>query len=267
MAILKTRGIVLRRLPFRETSLRAVIFTRDFGKAAFLIKGVRKPNSRDLACFEPLSEIDLVFYAHFQSGMHLISEVSPVRLPAGLARHLARYGWACYMAELLDAILEIQDPHEELYEELREALAEISRGRPEQVGRLFQVRALRAAGFLPELARCSECGRALGASAAPSRVAFSARSGGVLCPQHGARPGAVRLTVGALSALRFVAARSLAQSKRLHWSMAVAGELGHVLDAFVEWRIERQLKSLDFLRGMGRSGLTGLAGRGLSRCN
>ncbi len=258
MAILKTSGIVLRRQPFRETSLRVMIFTRDFGKAAFLVKGVRKLNSRDLSCFEPLSEIDLVFYAHFQSGMHLISEASPICLRAHWVREIERYGWACYVAELLDTILEIQDPHEGLYEELREALEELDLGQPERAVRLFQVRALRAAGYLPELGRCSECGCEVRGSEGRARVAFSARSGGVLCAAHGARAGAFGMTPGALNVLRHVAARGTQRGgERLQWSSVLAGELGHALDTFVEWRVERQLKSLHFLREVKRYGRPG----------
>ena len=250
MAILKTRGIVLRRLPFRETSLRLMLFTRDFGKAGFLVKGVRKLHSRELACFEPLAEIEVVFYAHFQSGMHLISEASPVRLHTELARSLERYAWACYLAELLDAILEIQDPHEGLYDDLREALVDLGRESPERAARLFQVRALGAAGFLPELERCAECGSPIEASRR-TRVAFSAHSGGVLCPSHGAQ-GAdrVRLAPGTLNALRFVASRGLREGARLQWDGPLARELGEVLDGFWNWRTERKLKSVEFLRRM-----------------
>jgi DNA repair protein RecO len=45
MSIHKTEAIVLSRRDFRETSLIANFFTRDYGRISGLLKGIRKEPS------------------------------------------------------------------------------------------------------------------------------------------------------------------------------------------------------------------------------
>ncbi len=70
-----TKGIVLRYIKLKETSIIAHIYTEEFGIQAYIINGIRSPKSkRGVGHFQPLNILDLVVYHHNQRDIHRISE-------------------------------------------------------------------------------------------------------------------------------------------------------------------------------------------------
>jgi DNA repair protein RecO (recombination protein O) len=61
--LIKTRGIVLSFLKYRETSIIARIYTERRGVQNYIVNGVRKakPPGR-IALFQPLTMLELVAY-------------------------------------------------------------------------------------------------------------------------------------------------------------------------------------------------------------
>ena len=58
--IAQTPAIVLKSFPYRETSIIARCFSRNYGKISLIIKGARTKKQSQASFFEPLSHIDLV---------------------------------------------------------------------------------------------------------------------------------------------------------------------------------------------------------------
>ena len=58
-----TRGIVIHTTKFSETSIIARIFTEQFGLQSYLIKGIRRAQSKlKPGLFQPLTILELVVY-------------------------------------------------------------------------------------------------------------------------------------------------------------------------------------------------------------
>ena len=75
--IRKSAGIVLRTQKFQETSLLATIYTHDYGRKNFLIKGVRSARGRQKnSFFQPMSNIELVWYDKESRNLQIVTETS-----------------------------------------------------------------------------------------------------------------------------------------------------------------------------------------------
>ena len=74
MALVKSRGLVLKVHPLGETSKVVVCYTRDHGKVRLLAKGGRKGGSRLGASLEPFVVSGVVFYMRQGRELSLVSQ-------------------------------------------------------------------------------------------------------------------------------------------------------------------------------------------------
>ena len=68
--LVKTRGIVLSYLKYRETSVIVRIYTEQLGLQSYVVNGVRKakPPGR-IALFQPFTLLELVAYTSPRGGL------------------------------------------------------------------------------------------------------------------------------------------------------------------------------------------------------
>ena len=58
----KTSGVVLRKIPYKETSLIIELFTPHLGKISVIAKGARREKRSDSGLLDLLNELDLVLH-------------------------------------------------------------------------------------------------------------------------------------------------------------------------------------------------------------
>jgi len=185
-------------------------------------------------------------------GRNLDVVTQVVRLPGPrLVPELERTAHAALVAELADRVTEDRHPMEGAYELTAAALDELAREpQPRRTTAWFLTAALGFLGFAPQLEACASCGRAL--PEAPA--AFSPAAGGFLCSTC-TLPGMPPTSVQALKVLRLMGSGDIELYRRLKLSDELLGEVEGVLEAQLEHHLDRQLRSLRFLRQM-RSGST-----------
>ncbi len=71
MRDIKTKGIILRKIAYRETSVILDILTPDLGVIAVMAKGIRKAKSKNIGLLEILNEVDLLLYKKSSSDWYL----------------------------------------------------------------------------------------------------------------------------------------------------------------------------------------------------
>ena len=78
--MLKTRGIVINHIEYKETSIVKII-TEALGLKSYIINGVRskKPKFNPIL-FYPLSILDMVVYNKKKNGLQYVSELKNVNL-------------------------------------------------------------------------------------------------------------------------------------------------------------------------------------------
>jgi DNA repair protein RecO (recombination protein O) len=210
---------------------------------------VRRPTSRLASALDLFSRVDV----QLARGRNLDVVAQAIRLPGPrLAPDPERTAHAALVAELADRVTEDRHPMEGAYELTTSALDELSREpQPRRATAWFLMTALGFLGFAPQLDACASCGRPLGTGegGVVMPAAFSAPAGGFLCADC-TLPGIARVSVQALKVLRLMGSGDIELYRRLKLVDELLGEVERVLEAQLEHHLDRQLRSLRFLRHM-----------------
>jgi DNA repair protein RecO (recombination protein O) len=245
----RVSAIVLKRREMGEADRLLTVLTRNRGKLTLLAKGVRKPASRKAGHIEPFTHVDLLVAKG--KSLDLITQAETLEAHRNLREDLWRSSWAYYVAELADAFIQDEDPHELLFDLVLETLRRLDRGEEAAIAvRYCELHLLSLAGYQPQLFRCVQCGELL----KPETNFLSLERGGVLCPQHGAhQTGTMVLPLPVLKVLRFLQSRSWQQVSRLRLSPEVSRQVEALLEQYIAYHLERGLRSPVFLLRLKQS--------------
>lgn len=73
--IVRTKGIVLSHIPYKESSIICKIYTEELGIKSFIVHNVRsKKNSNNTIFLQPLTLVDLDIYHKAKATLHRIKE-------------------------------------------------------------------------------------------------------------------------------------------------------------------------------------------------
>ena len=246
----RTEAIVLRRKDIGEADRILTLFTPQQGKVRVVAKGIRKPRSRKAGHLELFTCVKLLLAVG--RDLDIITQAEGVDPYRPLRDDLLRSAYGAYMVELLDRFTPDNEENAELYDLLRQGLTWAATA--DHLGlaaRYYELHLLGLAGYQPQLRRCVSCGRELAAE----DQFFSALEGGVICPacaeERAGGPGVsgrLRLSLAALKLLRFMQANPYAKVAALSVSARTQTEVEYVLARYITETLERQLKSVEFLK-------------------
>jgi len=180
MAIEKSQALILRVIPFRDTSKVVTAYTAERGAVALLAKGVRGPKPRFGAALELFALSDLVYYQRDSRELQFLSDAALLEPHLGLCRDTLRYAYGGGVLEFLLRVLRGPEAPGRLYDLSVRTLEVLESCPPEALVPVFRAFELKAVSFLghrPELYRCVECGR----EAPEDPQGFSLQRGGMVC--------------------------------------------------------------------------------------
>ncbi|MEM7168299.1 MAG: DNA repair protein RecO [Planctomycetota bacterium] len=164
MKTVRTRGLVLRTLPYSETSQIVWAFTKDVGVVHLLAKGSLRPPQKSSSFHGPLNLAgwyDLVF-RRGRSEMHTIHEARLVEGFDHLRHDLRCYLDTCLALEVMDKMFSPGDPHPRFLRGALSYLKLLGVGRAQQALRIhFYSELLEECGFSPAWDCCAETGEEL----------------------------------------------------------------------------------------------------------
>ena len=153
---------------------------------------------------------------------------------------------AALIAELAERVCEDRHPVDGVYELAVMAMEELAReSDPRRASAWFLLSALDLLGYAPQLMSCASCEKPLAAKPA----AFSAEAGGFLCDSCGL-PAMELVPLATIKVLRLMASGDLATYRRLRLDGQLMASIEGVLQAQLEYHMDRRLKSLAFLNSM-----------------
>ncbi len=238
----------MRRSDFGEADRMLTLFSREFGKIKVLAKGARKPQTRKTGHVELFMRTNFLFARG--RDIDIITQAELVEAYVTLREDLVRTTYASYVVELLDRFTVEEDRDPRKYNLLAEALGWLAADDDLLlVARYYELRLLALAGYQPQLFRCVHCGEGI----EEQDQFFSAELGGLLCPNcqeadRRARP----LSAGAVKVLRYLQTRNWETINALRLRRPLHSELEEVMHYYLTYILERNLKSVDFLRQLRR---------------
>lgn len=251
MAIQKTEGILLRRQDLRETSLILTFYTKDFGKMKGIVRGVRGPHAQyGGGSLEIFAYDEVVFYERKRSDIYTISQCDLLEFFDPVRESLERLAYAAYIVELLDSVTAIGDKSPDAFELLLNSLKLLSgESSARRVTRIFEIKLLHILGLMPTLEKCANCGRP-----ADSQGRFSFRHGGLICKNClGADREARPILAGTAKFIEHIRSLPFEKVARVKVTPEVGRELEDILRKFLDYHIERRLRSLEFLKEIAKA--------------
>jgi DNA repair protein RecO (recombination protein O) len=118
----KTRGIILRSVKFKESSLILLIFTRELGLKSFIISGMRNQRSgTGPATLQVMNIVDLVAYDKDGSEINRIKEVRPALRYNQLFLNIMFSSIGVFMIEIIRLCIREKEQNVSMYEFLENA--------------------------------------------------------------------------------------------------------------------------------------------------
>lgn len=255
MKLYKTDAVIIRNRDYREADRLVTLFTRERGKVNAIAKGTRKLKSRKRGAIQLLTYGR--FMLHEGRTLDTIAQCDIINSFQELRGDLDRLAYATYIAELTDGFVMDNEPNEELFLLLVTSMHLLGYLDPEILVRAYELRLLANAGFRPELENCVVCYR----PRSEGQQRFSPALGGVLCPQCAAPDiGAVTVSPGDLNVLKQLLQIDLRRLNVLKISPASKKLLAGIMRAYINCRLEKRVKSLDFLHSLAETQQFGTSG-------
>ena len=100
--LVSTEGLVLRQIPFSDTSLIVKILTRDFGLESFLIKGAKSKRNPKAPLYKPINLLALSFYQRENKSLKQIKEAQLLFAPDAQNFGIYKSAISMFIVELLN---------------------------------------------------------------------------------------------------------------------------------------------------------------------
>jgi DNA repair protein RecO (recombination protein O) len=182
MSTEQTDAIVLRLVPFSETSLIVTLYTRDLGRISAIAKGARRPKSSFEGSLDILSVCRIVVICKSSDTLELLTEAKLQRRFRAAQKSLVRLYCGYYVAEMLRLWTDDGATSDELYDLTLRTIQTIDGDGDALMAVLrFELSAMRILGNVPATQACVCCGHDIEPDGA--RVPFAYELGGVLCPE------------------------------------------------------------------------------------
>ena len=242
MPLYRDEAIVLRTQKLGEADRIVTLLTRRHGRVRAVAKGVRRTASRFGARVEPFTQVDLLLHSAQVPGassLDIVTQAETIE-PYGerIAADYPRYTAGTAVLETAERLTaEEREPSLRLYLLVVGALKALVEGvhAPTLVLDAFILRALAIAGYEPSLEACARCGEP-----GPHRF-FAVAMGGFVCAEH-RPPGAATVSPPAGQALVALMVGDWAVADAVE--PKVQREVSGVVSAYLQWQLERGLRSL-----------------------
>lgn len=241
---LKTKGLVLREVAYKESDKILTVLTENYGKMTLKARGVRKVGSPLKAACQFLACGEFTIFEY--RGMSTINEAQTIELFGELRKDLELLSLGTYFAQVAEVLSQEDAPTPELLSLTLNALYALGKLGREQllVKAAFELRAACQAGFSPDLEGCRTCGN-------PQPDRFVLTDGCLECT--GCRGGEeIRLPVsaGALAAMRHIT--GCLPGKLFSFRLAADSlkELSGITESYLSTQLERSFSTLDFYKSL-----------------
>jgi len=254
MPLVADSCICLRRIEYSETSQILWLFCRRQGLIKAIAKGAHRKTKVGASKFDGgidlLDAGDAVMTDHLNRDLVTLTEWKLRDGRLGLRKNLRALFLAQYASEVLTKMLELNDPHEEVFDRLDAMLNDLATRRREESFFAFHLDFLREAGYLPELSACVSCGTTM---IERDPTYFSPSRGGILCRNCQASfPDRLeidgRLIRIATNIIRLPFTSGLPQ-RLPGLTRHQTDPLNHMLAAYIQHTLGRRLETWRYIRG------------------
>ena len=250
----KTEAIVIRTVPWSETSSVVTLFTREFGKVTAVAKGARRLKSPFETSLDLLAKSHVVFIAKSNDSLDILTEAKLIRRFRSGQRALFPLYCGFYLAELANVFTENHLRLPGVFDVLDESLVKLDEMKdPAKIVLAFELKFLSQLGHLPTFELCAGCGHFVESDPGGAYL-FGAEAGGLLCSNCLAGQRSVlRIRSETVDCLRKAIEESESKNENT-WNIPTISreEVRIVMERFLCSLVDRRLRLMDFLDELRR---------------
>lgn len=120
----QTKGIVLSKVKYAESSIICKIYTSEFGTQSYIVNGVRKKKGNS-GYYQVLNQLDLNVYNKNGKDLHRIKEVKMSTVYSSIPFDVYKSSIALFIAEILSKCLKEEVRNSDLFGFLEAALIDL----------------------------------------------------------------------------------------------------------------------------------------------
>jgi DNA repair protein RecO (recombination protein O) len=235
-------ALILRTWPVHEADQIVSFFTREQGKLKGIAKSSAKSRKRFGGALEPMTYVLASYAEKPRQELVRLDACEIVTSPLSEAVDYGRATALALFAEVLEETLQDRDPQDAVF---RLALAVLEQTR---VGRIwlpvtyFGLWMVRLMGWMPEIVRCTACGRAF----AGEPAYFESQRDGLVCAEH-RHPAARALSAESLGVAARIFREPIAALAAEEWPRNRVADLRRFALQGLERHLERRLRSVKAL--------------------
>lgn len=247
MALIKTKGLVIKEQPYKEQDKILTIFTEDEGKIQCIARGVRRQKSGLLASTQIFAYSEFVYYPGKNFG--IINQSNLIEAFYPLRSNLTKMALASYLLDLMYNAYEFYQKSPEILKLLLHVLFYIAGGKAKNdlvlVG-AFQLKLVSYLGYRPVLETCTVC------QGDGELSLFSIENNGVVCSSCRSQTAGYlyKLNPAMLDLFRDFLRQPIKELKDRDTDSAEAIKLNDLLDHYISYCIGKSSKAYAFYKTM-----------------
>jgi DNA repair protein RecO (recombination protein O) len=243
-----TPAIVLRSWPFGESDKIVCFLTENHGKVTGIAKGAKRSRRRFVNSLEPFSSVTLRFQDRPHSNLAFVVAADLARSFTQLTVSLEKIAFASYMVEITGGLIGEREENSSVFQHLKDGLGYLDENDTSfRFLTIFELKLLRLTGYQPLLNECKRCGKDR-FNSLTDQWHFSPRDGGVFCDACSRWTTEILpLNTKALEVLAELQAETDMMSRRVLLPFSVVKEIRFALQRFIQFRMDREIKSASFL--------------------
>lgn len=241
MALVKTKGVIIKVQDYKENDKLLWMYTEELGKVTCIAKGAKRSKSQLLSVTLPLCFGEYLLFKG--KNLYNLQEGKIINSFQGLLNNLEKLTYSSYLCELIDICVENDEVNSALFKEFMICLYLLSTDALdyELLARAFELRLLEATGYNLELDRCCICKKKISVA---DYISLS-HYGGV-CDECNKEYGFF-ISKPAYNALRFLKNTSMDKVYRLNVNDEIKKQMERVITNIIANNYSKRPKSLEML--------------------
>lgn len=174
--MLKTEGIVLKEMRYKDTSKILSIYTRNFGKITAMARGAYRPKSKIMANTQPFSYNEYQLYKG--KNFYYINQADIIDSFYSIREKIERVVYGQYMLELIEKSMEEEQENPKIFMLLLKGLNLLSVMNEDFLKFItaYELKFISFLGYRPFLDNCVICG-----NKDIRNIRYSPKEGGIIC--------------------------------------------------------------------------------------
>ena len=243
--LISTSAIVLKTIPYGDTSIISRVFTEDQGKVTILAKGAWRPKNNAGALLEPMNHIHLQYYYKSSREIQILKDGVFSQQFSNLRKELNKIIVGLAIVEMMDKSTMDNNPFPILYRLGWRVLKKLNDEKQNiwLVFIFFIYQLSLRLGFLPNLKKCSKCNAYLTSSW------FDDYTGELVC-MNCSTQSKINLEENSLSALQKLEGLHLDEIHTLSINIQGIANSIQFLDTFISFHSEglKKVRSMEMVQ-------------------